>query len=363
VDKLKAGFKTFGDFLAKYIVPFIKVYLVTAIKALAAIISFLIDWVFLAIDIFSKIANAIGTVIDWFKKLKAAISDALRGDFSGLLDIGKRIVEGIWNGITGAAGWLMDKIKGFASGVVDGIKGFFGISSPAKVMIPIGEMIGAGVAKGIVNSSKTVTAGLKKLASIAQTAAQSALGKVKQKAIDALEFGKGIRESIVSFGSITQSSGSGSFPMDAGGYISGMSQRLAQVKEFGKNLEALRKLGLNNTSLQEIVAAGPIDGNQIAKALVAQGKSAISQVNSLQRQLGTAGTQIGSTATQSQFGMTTAQARGIVNTNVSVQKGAVVINYGAGVSASEKAQIRTLVETSVAAALTKAAKEASRKKK
>ena len=66
-----------------------------------------------------------------------------------MADIGKNIVEGIWNGIKNAKDWLLSKIGDFANGVVDGIKGFFGIHSPSKVMRDaIGKFLPPGIAVG-----------------------------------------------------------------------------------------------------------------------------------------------------------------------------------------------------------------------
>nr|DAU59934.1 MAG TPA: tail tape measure [Caudoviricetes sp.] len=75
-----------------------------------------------------------------------------------VLSIGSDIVHGIWNGISGAAGWLMDKISGFASGVVDGIKGFFGIHSPSRVMRDqVGKYIAQGIGEGFEGEMGNVT--------------------------------------------------------------------------------------------------------------------------------------------------------------------------------------------------------------
>ena len=75
-----------------------------------------------------------------------------------ILSIGSDIVHGIWNGISGAAGWLMDKISGFASGVVDGIKGFFGIHSPSRVMRDqVGKYIAQGIGEGFEGEMGNVT--------------------------------------------------------------------------------------------------------------------------------------------------------------------------------------------------------------
>ena len=59
----------------------------------------------------------------------------------------------MWNGISDATQWLYDKISGFVSGVLDKIKSFFGISSPSKETAWFGEMLGEGLAEGIVDST------------------------------------------------------------------------------------------------------------------------------------------------------------------------------------------------------------------
>lgn len=64
-------------------------------------------------------------------------------------ECGKNLITGLWEGITGAAGWLYDKISGFCSGVVDKVKGFFNINSPSKVFAGIGGYLVEGLGEGI----------------------------------------------------------------------------------------------------------------------------------------------------------------------------------------------------------------------
>lgn len=67
-----------------------------------------------------------------------------------MLEIGKNIVHGIWNGITGAASWLGGKISGFVSGIVDGFKEGFNIHSPSRVMAnEIGRFLPPGITVGM----------------------------------------------------------------------------------------------------------------------------------------------------------------------------------------------------------------------
>ncbi len=70
-----------------------------------------------------------------------------------LLDIGRQAVEGLWNGIKGAAGWLKDQISSFVSGIVDGFVSSFKIGSPSRVMRDeVGRWITPGIAEGITGN-------------------------------------------------------------------------------------------------------------------------------------------------------------------------------------------------------------------
>ena len=75
------------------------------------------------------------SIVDWFKELP-----------SNMLNIGKNIVQGIWNGIKNAKDWLWDKITGFCSGIMDGFKNALGIHSPSRLMR---DIIGKNLVKGI----------------------------------------------------------------------------------------------------------------------------------------------------------------------------------------------------------------------
>ena len=80
----------------------------------------------------------INDIINWFKELPNKI-----------VEVGKNLITGLWNGIVGAKNWLEDKIKGFADGVVDGFKDTLGIHSPSRVMAYWGKFIPQGLAVGI----------------------------------------------------------------------------------------------------------------------------------------------------------------------------------------------------------------------
>jgi phage-related protein len=69
-----------------------------------------------------------------------------------IIEIGKDIVIGLWEGISSGIAWLYNKISGFVTGVTDKIKDILGIHSPSKVMSDqVGKWIPAGISKGIID--------------------------------------------------------------------------------------------------------------------------------------------------------------------------------------------------------------------
>ena len=74
------------------------------------------------------------------------IVNGVRGIPNQMLSIGRSIVQGIWNGISGMGSWLRWQISSFASSVVAGFKAGFKINSPSKIMR---DVIGKGIVEGI----------------------------------------------------------------------------------------------------------------------------------------------------------------------------------------------------------------------
>ena len=86
-----------------------------------------------------------------------AVVNGLTSLPSRVLSIGGDIVRGIWNGISGAAGWLADKVKGFASGILDGMKDALGIHSPSRLFRDqVGRYIAQGIGEGFTDEMGSV---------------------------------------------------------------------------------------------------------------------------------------------------------------------------------------------------------------
>ena len=120
----------------------------------------------------STIAKAVQFVSDLGDKGQQAAKEFGTKISSGLSSIpgevataGKNIVQGLWNGISGAAGWLYNKVTDFAGGIVSKIKGALDINSPSVVMKnEIGKFIPRGIAVGIDANADSVYSSLDNLA-------------------------------------------------------------------------------------------------------------------------------------------------------------------------------------------------------
>lgn len=103
------------------------------------------------------IIKAIPTLIANIPKIVSAVVNSLTVGFRVVGNIGKNIVQGIWQGIIIAKDWLLNKIKSFAHTITQGIKDFFGIKSPSRVMRDeVGKMIALGLAQGIEDNRSEV---------------------------------------------------------------------------------------------------------------------------------------------------------------------------------------------------------------
>lgn len=112
---------------------------------------------------FDAIKEWFGKIPDKIKELWGKAQSFLEGIKLG--EIGKNIVQGLWDGIAGKWDSMVNWVKEKAAGVTDTLKGVFQINSPAKVMIPIGSALPEGVAVGVEKGAKFVDKALNKLGS------------------------------------------------------------------------------------------------------------------------------------------------------------------------------------------------------
>ncbi|WP_242836662.1 hypothetical protein [Clostridium sp. BNL1100] len=125
-----------------------------------------------------KVWNAIIGIKDKFNNLKSELINWANNNlpsfiakFVGfmlelpnkMVNIGKNIVEGIWNGMSGAVGWLKDKITGFANGIVNSIKSVLNIHSPSRVLADeVGKYMAQGIGVGFEAEMGSVSSNMAK---------------------------------------------------------------------------------------------------------------------------------------------------------------------------------------------------------
>ena len=119
-----------------------------------------------------RIASFLGNVISnlgsWAGQMASRGAEGARNMFNAVvnglaslpgrvLSIGSDIVRGIWDGISGAAGWLADKVASFANGILDGIKNTLGIHSPSRLFRDqVGKYIAQGIGEGFTDEMGSV---------------------------------------------------------------------------------------------------------------------------------------------------------------------------------------------------------------
>jgi TP901 family phage tail tape measure protein len=77
---------------------------------------------------------------------------------SAVMDVGRKIVDGVWRGIQGMWNTITTNIKNFFEGIIRGVKENLGISSPSKVFMDIGKDMMKGLEIGIDHSKGAVAA-------------------------------------------------------------------------------------------------------------------------------------------------------------------------------------------------------------
>lgn len=104
---------------------------------------------------------------------KNKIINGIKSLPSKMGNIGKQIVRGLWNGISGMGSWLKGKISGWANTVIQGFKAGFNIHSPSKrVAEEVGKFLPPGLVVGVKMTADQALKDIRKFADQVMQAAQ-----------------------------------------------------------------------------------------------------------------------------------------------------------------------------------------------
>lgn len=242
-------------------------------------------------------------------KFLAPLSKAAVDGYTKAKKIGHAINDGLVSGLKDRATAIAEA-KALGAAAVRAVAKGAEVQSPSKYTTWVGGEIANGLTVGIKAKAGQSKKAIEALTKSATAAAGKMLDAWKAKADGTLSRFREVRDNVVGSGSVAGFQASEDTPTTAGNIISSMAGRVAEAKKFVTAIKDLRKMGLNKGSIREIIAAGPHDGLAIAEALLAGGKGAVGEVNSLESQLNAAGTALGGFAAQMDYGITVSQALG-----------------------------------------------------
>lgn len=129
----------------------------TIIDAILGMIPVLIDNFPLFIEAGMKLIEglaeglirAIPTILSKLPEIAKALINYWKTMPSKMINIGKDLIMGLWNGIRDVQGWILDKIRGLGSSIIKAVKGIFGVHSPSKEFMFIGKMNMVGLEEGM----------------------------------------------------------------------------------------------------------------------------------------------------------------------------------------------------------------------
>lgn len=87
-----------------------------------------------------------------------SVVNAFNQHLKDMVNIGKNMVSGIWQGISGSIDWIKNKIKGWVGDVTKFFKKLFGINSPSRLFKDeIGTNLALGIGEGFGDTMKDVS--------------------------------------------------------------------------------------------------------------------------------------------------------------------------------------------------------------
>jgi hypothetical protein len=288
------------------------------------------------------IGSAMGKVAEGFGIARASI-DQMRGSLAAMPTHVGVAVDIAYNvSISGPAGILgAGKYGGLGQGlgvVAPGGQQKVTIGKPTtsapKVSygggMAVGKGFGQGVGDGIKKKKDYTNNHFVKLARGLEARLKNAMDRLTNIVKAREQYIKQLRNSLLEATSITgfEKDESRAGTPGAGYFIKYLQGRLTALRQYQANILKLRKMGLNRSTLQQILDAGVDGGSDDAAALAAGGKRAIQQVNSLQKGLNTSASKLAGGVGNQFYASGVAAARGLVQGLQSQRKHLLAIAKG-----------------------------------
>ena len=211
----------------------------------------------LFVALIQNLPTIIAEIVKAVPQIVSGIVSAFGSLVGEMVNAGANLLHGLWEGISGAAGWLWEKVSGWASSLVDGIKNFFGIHSPSTVFAEIGTNMGEGVGVGFGESMDGVSADM--------TAAMGGAGQ-----LTAAEAVRAVNDGIIA--NIEGLSGAVNAIVER--VISGLTAQAQRLNQAGQDFDRHISSGMI-TAIPQITAKIPQITQSIITAFNAQNQKFI----------------------------------------------------------------------------------------
>ncbi len=248
---------------------------------------------------------------NWGSTAKKAMSKANEW----LVSVGKAVVDGLIKGIKSKINEAVSAVTSLGRMAIDAAKKVIDAHSPSRVFAQIGKWTVEGFVLGIQGSqekARTTVTGMLTMVKDAFKAAPSApdalvewvskettrlqdVAKKREGIIqaiaDAKKYAADIAKQMVDFANVTDLGlGEGA---DASNVVAGLNAKLNAIKRFASDIQKLAKMGLNKTTLRQIIDAGPEKGLALADMLVGADGAEIKAINRAQKQIDKVSKQMG----------------------------------------------------------------------
>ena len=114
----------------------------------------------MVIALVKGLAQNLPQLVTGVLNMAATIIKTLVDSIPDVIEVGKDIVRGVWDGIKAMGNWIKEKVYGFFGGIVDNVKGVLGIHSPSRVFAGIGENMALGLGEGWESEYGTIKRGI-----------------------------------------------------------------------------------------------------------------------------------------------------------------------------------------------------------
>jgi hypothetical protein len=162
----------------------------------------------------------------------------------------------------------------------------------------------AAMAKLVAQSSKKATAALDKM-NAKLTAAREKLQQAKEAFAS---FRDGVKDSItglLNFGDAATA--------ETGSFLDNLRKQAGNIVSFASKIRQLIQMGLSETAIQQVLAAGADAGTKIADELIAGGTAAISETNALVQSVESAAAALGQAGANAFYRAGITQGQAMVN--------------------------------------------------